>query len=70
MVEANQFGVSVPGGAEALTRARETIELSIRGDESLGVWAVVDVDFVNAFPTRLHGAIDDALGKRVPELQA
>ena len=49
MVEAAQFGVSMPGGAEALVHTRETIEAAIRSDPSCGVWATVDVDFQNAF---------------------
>ena len=69
MVEAAQFGVSMPGGAEALVHTRETIEAAVRSDPAYGVWACVDVDFQNAFPTLRHEAIDAAVGARVPELQ-
>ena len=69
MVEAAQFGVSMPGGAEALVHTRETIEAAVRSDPAYGVWACVDVDFQNAFPTLRHEAIDTAVGARVPELQ-
>ena len=69
MVEAAQFGVSMPGGAEALVHTRETIEAAVRSDPAHGVWACVDVDFQNAFPSFRHEAIDTAVGARVPELQ-
>ena len=68
IVEACQYGVSMPGGAEALVHTRETIENAIRADPSRGVWAVVDVDFQNAFSSFLYEAIDSALGTRIPEL--
>ena len=57
MVEATQFGVSMPGGAEALVHTCETIEAAIRSDPSCGVWGIVDVDFQNAFPTLHYEAI-------------
>ena len=50
MVEACQFGVSMLGGADALVHIRETIEGTIRANSVLGIWAVIDVDFRNAFP--------------------
>ena len=51
MVEACQYGVSMRGGAEALVHTRETIENAFRSGPSCGVWATVDVDFQNAFPS-------------------
>ena len=63
MIEACQFGVSFPGRAESLVHARGTIEGIIRAKHDLGVRAVIDVDFHNAFPS------DEPLGSRVPELQ-
>ena len=69
MVEAAQFGVSMPGGAEALVHTRETIEAAIIPDAAHGVWATGYVDFQHAFPTLRYGAIDTAVGARVPELQ-
>ena len=69
MVAASQFGVSMPGGAEALIHTRETIEAAMRADPDNGVWACIDVDFKNAFPSLLHESIDAAVGARVPELQ-
>ena len=69
MVAASQFGVSMPGGAEALIHTRETIETAMRADTDNGVWACIDVDFKNAYPSLLHESIDAAVGARVPELQ-
>ena len=57
------------GGAEALVHIRETIESAIRADPGRGVWAVVDVDFQNAFPLLYYVAIDSALETNVPELR-
>ena len=34
MVKASQFGVSMPGGTEALIHTRETLEAAIRADPS------------------------------------
>ena len=57
MVEACQYGVSMRGGAEALVHTRETIENAFRSGPSCGVWAAVDVDFQNAFPSLRYEAI-------------
>ena len=38
-------------------------------NHDLGVWAVIDVDFQNAFPSMYREAINDALEKRIPEFQ-
>ena len=70
MLEANQFGVALPGGAEVLIHTRSLLEECIQDDAAAGVWAVIDVDFVNAFPSFEHDAIDAAMAKHVPELQA
>ena len=48
---------------------REAIKGTIRANPDLGVWAVIDVDFQTAFPTRLHEAIDFALEAKVSELR-
>ena len=69
MVEAAQFGVSMPGGAEALVHTRETIEATVQSDHAHGVWACIDVDFQNAFPSLYQESIDSAVGDRIPELQ-
>ena len=69
MVEACQFGVSMPGGAEALLLTREAIEGSIWASPAVGIWVVIDVDFQNAFLSILYEAIDSALETKVPELR-
>ena len=43
-----QFGVSVPGGAEALIHVRHTVE-EVAALGGLGAVAVVDVDLINCF---------------------
>ena len=58
MAEACQFGVSMPGGAEALVHIREAIDGTIRANTDLGIWAVIGVDFQNAFPSVFHEAIN------------
>ena len=60
----------VPGGAETLIHARRLLEDTLRSDPSTGVWAVIDVDFVNAFPSLEWRAIDVAMEEQVPELAA
>ena len=69
MVQACQFGVYMLGGAEALVHTREIIEGTIRANPDLGICAVVDVDFQNAFPSLFHEAIDSALEATVAELR-
>ena len=62
MVEACHYGVFMPGGAETLVHTREAIENAIRSEPSCGVWATVDVDFQNAFPSLVYEAVDSAVG--------
>ena len=52
-----------------LIHAREIIKAAIVAGDDNGVWAVIDVDFVNSFPTFFHEAIDRAVESRIPELQ-
>ena len=61
MLEAHQYGVAVPGGVDILIHARTAIENHLRSDPALGVWAVVDVDFVNAFPNLSWDVIDSLM---------
>ena len=63
-----QFGVAVPGGAEALIHARRTVEeMALRG--GLGAVAVVDVDLINCFGMFEWPATLDAVGEHWPELE-
>ena len=56
-------------GAEVLIHTRSVLEDALRADSSAGVWAVVDVDFENAFPSMEHEAIDESVDRHVPELK-
>ena len=69
MVAAHQYGVAIPGG-ESLIHARRLLEDCLRLDPATGVWAVIDVDFVNAFPRFEWGAVDAAVAALLPELAA
>ena len=69
MIRASQFGVSMPGGTEALIHTRETLEAAIRADAGGDAWACIDIDFKNAYPTLFHDAINMAMKARIPELQ-
>ena len=70
MIAAQQYGVAIPGGAESLIHARRLLEDCLRLDPATGVWAVIDVDFVNAFPRFEWGAVDAAMAAQLPELAA
>ena len=69
MVNASQFGVSMPGGPEALIHTRDAMEAAIKSNPDGDVWACIDVDFRNAYPSLLHDSIDAAMNARMPELQ-
>gem|GEM_PF-7075693 len=68
MLQAHQYAVSLPGGAEPLIHVRRCVRDSVTSDASLGVWCEVDVDLVNAFPSIEWWAVDEALREEVPEL--
>ena len=61
MLHNHQYGVSVPGGRDAMVHARRTFREVAQADAAMGVWAEVDIDFVNAFPSLRWGYIEDAL---------
>lgn len=68
MLAAHQYGVAVPGGAEILVHTRNVAEEAIRRDASQGVWAFVDVDLVNCFPSLEWDDVEEAVDEAVPEL--
>ena len=68
MLEAHQYGVSIPGGADILVHTCMVLEDTLQADPATGVWAVVDVDFVNAFPSLEWDAIGEAMADQMPEL--
>ena len=70
MLDAHQYGVAIPGGAEILVHARDVIEETVRNDPAQGVWAAVDVDLVNCFPRLEWDEIDEAVAETLPEMAA
>ena len=66
MVSLRQFGVALPGGAEALFHARETVEAMARSG-TLPPLAVVDVDLVNCYGSLEWDAIIEAYEEFLPE---
>ena len=67
MLDHLQFGVAVPGGAEALVHARDLIESGAKNGVH-GPIAVIDVDLVNCFGRFEWTAVIGALEKLIPEL--
>ena len=70
MLKNHQYGASVPGGREAVVHARRTFREVVQACPELGVWAEVDIDFINAFPSLLWGYIGDAVAEFAPGLAA
>ena len=70
MLRARQFGVCVPGGAEALIHARSVIEQSAQASPDAGVWAAIDVDFVNFYPSLEWDDIEDEIETHLPDIVA
>ena len=68
MLRCRQFGVSLPGGTECLIHWRETVIAEISSDPSNGVWALLDLDFQNCYPSLEWDDIEDATDKHAPEL--
>ena len=70
MLAAHQYGVAIPGGTDILVHARRVLEEAVRRDVDAGVWAVIDVDLVNAFPSFEWDSVGDAMATAMPELEA
>ena len=69
MVSLGQYGVAIPGGAEALFHAGDAVEqLAATGD--MGPIAVIDVDLVNCFGSLEWPAIMEAYDSMLPEMSA
>ncbi len=68
MIRARQFGVCVPGGTETLIHARSVLEECIQSDPGNGVWAVIDLDWANCYPSLEWDDIDDAMQDVLPEV--
>ncbi len=67
MLKKRQYGVSLPGGAEVLIHAREALEGAVRSSPSAGVWALIDVDLVNCFPSLEWATIEAAIAHEFPD---
>ena len=63
---ARQFGVAMPGGAEGLVHFRIQLEKFLRLSGS--AFAVVDVDFKNAYPSLEWDSIREAVEEDLPEI--
>lgn len=68
LINARQFGVLAPGGADALVHFRCCAEAAAAA--SARPIAVIDVDLCNAFPSLEWDAIRTAVAKHVPSLLA
>ena len=68
MLGAHQYGVAIPGGAEILVHARSVLEETVRSDPGMGVWAFIDVDLVNCFPSLEWDDIDESMAEALPEI--
>ena len=68
MLDVHQYGVVVPGGSEILLHSRHVAEEAIRRDASRGVWAFVDIDLVNCFPSLEWDEINETMLEQMPDL--
>eukprot|EP00973_Karenia_brevis_P076786 10665207-Karenia_brevis.AAC.1 len=69
MVQSGQYGVAIPGGAEALFHARSTIE-ELAQTGSCGSICIIDVDLVNCFGRFEWDAIQQAYRESLPQFLA
>eukprot|EP00975_Prorocentrum_lima_P024418 5133996-Prorocentrum_lima.AAC.1 len=60
MLQQQQLGVAVPGGAEAACHARRALRTAILDNADLGVFAVIDLDLQNCYPSLDWKAVDEA----------
>ena len=67
-ISARQFGIALPGGAEALIHARIAIEAAVSGDATVGPLVALDLDLRNAFPRFEWDSIQAAVDEDVPGL--
>ena len=70
MIQSHQYEVCVPGGAETLIHARSVLEEAIQSDSASGVWAVIDLDWANCFPSLEWDDIGQAMQDLLPEVAA
>ena len=63
MLKARQFGVAIPGGAESLVHWRTTVIEEIQADSLHGVWALLDLDWQNCYPSLEWDSIEESVEK-------
>ena len=68
MLAARQFGIALPGGAECLIHWRAAIIEEIKANPACGVWAIVDLDWANCYPSLEWDDVEDSIDKWVPAL--
>eukprot|EP00732_Lithocolla_globosa_P005557 Lithocolla_globosa_v1_NODE_5836_length_1177_cov_43.442068.p1 type:complete len:178 gc:universal NODE_5836_length_1177_cov_43.442068:774-241(-) len=64
MIRSNQFGVSVPGGAELLIHWRTQCNEHLQMEDNMvedDPWAVIDIDVENCFPSIEWSSIEEAV---------
>ena len=68
MLQARQCGVCLPGGTDVLIHWRDTVIKEIQSDVNHGVWAIIDLDWQNCYPSIEWDAIEDSVDRHLPEL--
>ena len=65
---ARQFGVGLPGGVDVLIHFRLVLEEVMRSGNIEQAFALIDIDYKNAFPSIEWDAIREALAEDLPQL--
>ena len=68
MLKSRQFGVALPGGGECLIHWRATVVEEIRSDPAHGVWALIDLDWQNCYPSLEWDDVEESTERWVPAL--
>ena len=66
-MDKRQYGVAIPGGADALLQFRHSLEAHFRDHPEVALVAL-DLDLVNAFPRFYWPAIRRSVAKHLPGL--
>ena len=67
LLRGRQFGIAIPGGADALVHFRSVFEDVLQADSGPAL-AVLDLDLRNAFPSFEWDAIHEAVKEFAPSL--
>ena len=68
MLSLRQFGVAIPGGAEALIHFRKIAEDLMQTPGFGQILAALDIDLVNAFPSFEWHAIRESVAEFMPSI--